>query len=100
MSKNVILGPIGLVGPKFEPPIFLMKIIELVPRHNPIQLIGKIKTQTWENGKKPNFGVDLGSFDPNLGPQFFFVGFTSMMFDIVASYHCMQFQWRPMSQTQ
>ena len=82
MSKNVILGPIGLVGPKFEPPIFLMKIIELVPRHNPIQLIGK----------KPNFGVDLGSFDPNLGPQFFFVGFTSMMFDIVASYHGMQFQ--------
>ena len=23
-------------------------------------------TQTWENGKKPNFGPDFGPFDPNL----------------------------------
>ena len=29
--------------------------------------------QTWENGEKPNFRPD---FDPNLGFQTFFMGFT------------------------
>ena len=24
--------------------------------------------QTWENGKKPNFGADFGSFWPKFGP--------------------------------
>ena len=29
--------------------------------------------QTWENGKKPNFGPNFGLFGPNLGPKIFFV---------------------------
>ena len=33
--------------------------------------------QTWENGKRPNFGPDFGLFAPNLGPQNFFAAFTS-----------------------
>ena len=33
--------------------------------------------QTWKKDKKPNFGPDFGLFDPNLGPQTFFAGFTS-----------------------
>ena len=42
--------------------------------------------QTWENGKNPSFG-------PNLGPQFFLCGsYLYQMLDIVESYHCMQFQ--------
>ena len=28
--------------------------------------------QTWENGKKPNFGTDFGTFGSNLDPEFFF----------------------------
>ena len=32
--------------------------------------------QTWENGKKPNFGQVFGLFDPNLGPKNIFAGFT------------------------
>ena len=28
--------------------------------------------QTWENGKKPCFGPDFGSFAPNSGHQSFF----------------------------
>ena len=28
--------------------------------------------QTWENGKKPNFGPDFALFDPTLGPKTFF----------------------------
>ena len=30
--------------------------------------------QIWENSKKPNFGPNFGSFDPNLGPIIFFFG--------------------------
>ena len=26
--------------------------------------------------KRPNFGPDFGSFDPNLSPKIFYVGFT------------------------
>ena len=37
----------------------------------------KLMEQTWNNGEKPNFGPDFGSFSPNLGSQFFFVGFSS-----------------------
>ena len=33
--------------------------------------------QTWENGKKPNFGPDVGPFCPKFGPLNFFAGFTS-----------------------
>ena len=32
--------------------------------------------ETWENGKKPNFGLDFGLFSQNLGPKKFFVVFT------------------------
>ena len=57
--------------------------------------------KSWENDKKPTFGPDFGSFDPNFGPQIFFRGFyTYKMLDIVASYHCMQFQGKLMIQTQ
>ena len=31
--------------------------------------------QTWENGKKPNFGTDFGLFNQNVDPQIFFGGF-------------------------
>ena len=31
--------------------------------------------QTWENGKKPNFGSDFGLFWPKFGPQKFLLGF-------------------------
>ena len=42
-----------------------------------MQFTGKLMNQTWENDEKPNFGPDFGPFDPNLGPQNFFDGFTS-----------------------
>ena len=57
--------------------------------------------QTWENGEKPNFGLDFGSFGPNLELQNFSRGFYPyQMLDIVVSYHCMQFQGKLMIQTQ
>ena len=36
-----------------------------------MQVRGKLKSQTWENGLKPNFRPDFGSFGPNLGLHFF-----------------------------
>ena len=49
--------------------------------------------QTWENGKKTSFG-------PEFGPQNFFHEFyLYYMLEIVASYHCMQFQGKLMNQT-
>ena len=45
-----------------------------------LHLKGKLINQTWENGKKPNFGPDFCPFWPKFGPQFFlfFVGATSI----------------------
>ena len=31
--------------------------------------------QTWENGKKPSFGPDVGPFGPNFSPKIFLRGF-------------------------
>ena len=39
---------------------------------------GKLMNQTSENGKKTNFGPNIGLFGPNLVINFFFVGFTSI----------------------
>ena len=48
--------------------------------------------QTWENGKKTSFG-------PKFGPQNFFHEFCLYyMLEIVASYHCIQFQEKLTSQ--
>ena len=46
----------------------------LVVRHRLLQFKQKLINQTWY-GKKPNFGPGFGTFDPNLGLQFFFRGF-------------------------
>ena len=33
--------------------------------------------QTWDSGKKPNFGPDFGPLWPKFGPNIFFVDFNS-----------------------
>ena len=56
--------------------------------------------QTWENGKKPSFETNFGPFGLNLGLKIFFHRFDLFyMLDIVASYHCMQFQGLLTNQT-
>ena len=50
--------------------------------------------QTWENSEKPNFV-------PKFGPPILFRGFYfHLMLDIVANYHCLQFQGKYMIQTE
>ena len=65
-----------------------------------MQLVGKLMDQTWENGKKPNFGLNFGSFGQNLGPKYFFLWVVPLL-DVR---HCcklsyMQFQVKLMNQT-
>ena len=65
-----------------------------------MQFKKKLKNQTWENHKKPNFGPDFGLSSPNVGPQFFFGKiYLSYSLEIVPTYHPMQFKGKPMSQT-
>ena len=52
--------------------------------------------QTWENAKKPNFGLNFGPFGPNLGPLKF--SWVLPLLDV--SYHCMQFQGKRTIQTE
>ena len=52
-------------------------MLDIVANYYCIPFQEKLKNQNWENGKKTNFGADFGSFDPNLVPKSFFMGFTS-----------------------
>ena len=54
--------------------------------------------QTWENGKKHNFGPDFGPFGPNVGPQN--VSWVLHLLVVrVLSYHPMQFPEKLMNLT-
>ena len=49
--------------------------------------------QTWENGKKPNFGPVFCRCDPTLGRKIFVHGFClDWIVDIVSNYHCNLFK--------
>ena len=41
-------------------------MLDIAASYHYIQFQGQLTNQTQENGKKTNFGPDLGSFDPNL----------------------------------
>ena len=50
------------------------------------------------NGIKPSFKPNLRPFDANLVPMFFRGFYFYWKLDIVASYHCMQFQRKMINQ--
>ena len=53
-------------------------IVDIVASYNCMQFQGKLKNQTWENGKKkPSLGTKFDPFGPNVGPKKFFIDFTS-----------------------
>ena len=43
-------------------------MLDIAASYHYIQFQGQLTNQTQENGKKTNFGPDLGSFDPNFLP--------------------------------
>ena len=60
-----------------------------------MQFKGKLGNQTWEKGKKTNFGPDFDPFGPN------FSSWVLPLLDVrhYTSYHCMQSQEKRMIQT-
>ena len=74
-------------------------MLDIVASYHCMQIQGILVNQTWENDKKTSFGSDFGPFGPKLGPKSYFHEFyLYYMLDIVASYHCMQFQEKLMNQ--
>ena len=92
-------------GPNLGPKIFFhgfyfYYMVDIVASYHCMQFQGKLMNQTWENGKKPSFGTDFGPFGPNVDPRNFYHGiYLYYMLEVVASYHCMQFQGKLMNQT-
>ena len=43
-------------------------MLDIAASYHYIQFQGQLTNQTQENGKKTNFGPNLGSFDQNLPP--------------------------------
>ena len=68
-------------------------MLDIIASYHYMRFQGKLMNQTSENGRKPSFGLNVGPFGPNLGPKIFFpIFYIYQMLEIVASYHCMQFQ--------
>ena len=101
MAKKLVLGPIlACFGPSLVPKKIVVgftctRCYTLL--YAVIQCEGKLMNQTSENGKKSNLRSDSG---PNFGPQNLFLWILPVL-DVrnYASYHCMQFQGKQMSQT-
>ena len=93
-SFGTNIDPFGTnLGPKNFFHTFYLYYIDIVASYHCMRFQGKLMNQTWENSKKPSFKTDFGLFGPNLGPKNFFHGFyPDYMLEILASYHCMQFQ--------
>ena len=64
-----LFGPNLPLPPKFFCGFYLYWYLDIVRSYHPMQFQGKIMNQTWENGKKPNFGPDFGPFSPKFGSQ-------------------------------
>ena len=78
-KKNLVSGPI-LAHLAIIPPLPLYSWVYLILLHcaklSSYAISRKNNKPNSGNGKKPNFGLDFGSFDHNLPPAFF-VDFTS-----------------------
>ena len=75
-------------------------MLDIVASYYWMQFQGKILNQTWENDKKPSFGTNFGHFGWNLGPRNFnHIFYLHYKLELVASYHCKQFQEKLMNQT-
>ena len=79
-KKSHFVPDLGPLGPNSDRQNFFIELVrqlDFVPSYHPMKCEEKRINQTWENSKKPNFGLRLGSFGPNLASKLFFMGFTS-----------------------
>ena len=72
------MAPLGQIrAQNFFHRFYLYYMLHMVTTYHCTQFQGKLMKQTWENSKKPNFGIDFGPLGPNLGLNFLFLDFTS-----------------------
>ena len=76
MAKNLVSKPILVLLTQIWTQHFfygfsLYYIIDTVASYHCMQFQGILMNQIWENGKKPTFRTDFGSFSPNLGQEIF-----------------------------
>ena len=72
MMKNLIFDPILAYLAHILALHFFSQVLPLLDVRHCIQFQGKLIIQTHQNDKKPHFGPDLGSLDPNSGRRFLF----------------------------
>ena len=78
LVKCPILAPLRQIrAQNFFHRFYLYYMLHIVATYHCTQFQGKLMKQTWENSKKPNFGIDFGPLGPNLGLNFLFLDFTS-----------------------
>ena len=82
MTKNLISGPILVCLPQIWAAknfhkFYLYEWLDIAPSYYAMRFKGKLISHTRESRKKPNFGPEFRPFDQNVGPQLFFVSFTS-----------------------
>ena len=97
MAKKLILDPIlPCLAQIWTAKIFFRVLPLLVVWHCS-------KLSYYDKKYHHNFESDFGSFWPKFGPNFFFFFFSWVLplldFYIVSSYHCTQFQGKPINQT-
>ena len=44
---------------------YLYHMLDIVASYHSVQFQRKLRNQTWENSKKPNFGTDFSPLGPN-----------------------------------
>ena len=104
--NNTNFGPVfGPLWPKVALPKLFSWILSLLDViHCCKLLLYAISKKTHEPNlrkwQKLSFGANFGPFSTNLGPKTFFQRFYLYnMLEIVARYHCMQFQRKQMNET-
>ena len=75
-GKNPNFGP-NLGPPKIFPWVLPLLVVRQCSKLSPYVISSKTNEPNLRKRQKTNFGPDYGPFDPNLGPQIFFAGFTS-----------------------
>ena len=71
MAKNLVSGQ--NLGPQNFLNRFYLYMLNIVAIYHCMQFQAKLMSLNWENGKKTSFGINFGTFDPNLDPQNFFM---------------------------
>ena len=77
---------------------YLYYMLGFVASYYCMQFQAKLICQTWENSKKPTSGTILAPLVQILARNFFQKFYLYYILDIVASYHCMQFQGKLIKQ--